>query len=382
MNQTLATQIKGIWDESRLGWLGCTWFDKFGPKSLVRLHKAFGENHGEKAWQAGLDELIGAGIGEAAAKEFLSWRQKIELQELTETLAKDSIDFVLPWDMQYPAPFKNSSTPPAALFWRGAKITKRPWIAVVGTRKMSAYGKNATRQIVGELAQAGAGIVSGMALGVDACAHETALENNAQTVAILGGGIDNPTIYPRHNQALAERILLNNGVIMSEFKPKTPGLRQNFPQRNRLIATLAQAVVVVEAGQDSGSVLTAKLALDENRDVFAVPGPITSTGSIGTHELLRQGAQLCTSGKDVLASSASATLTSAPERPLTDEEHRILDMCRTSIHVDELTRLLNSSPAVIGATCTTLEMMDALQELEPQTYQLTPKGRQMLLNSK
>jgi DNA processing protein len=370
--------VKKDWDESRLGWLGCVWFEKFGPKSLDRLQKSFGENRGQDAWACDLQALFRAGISENAAKDFIEWRKNIKLVELSSNLAMDGIDFVLPWDNIYPTVFRQSSCPPAALFWRGGPISKRPWIAVVGTRKMSMYGKRACTQIVSELAQANAGIVSGLALGIDACAHQAALDANVQTVAVLGGGLDQKSLSPPSNVPLAERILLNGGVLISEYPPGTPSLRQHFPQRNRLIATLAQAVVVVEAGAESGSVLTAKLALEENRDVFAVPGPITSPGSVGTHELLRQGAQICTSGNDVLAGSQAATL-SVPERPPTDEERRILDLCRTPIHVDELTRLLNSSSAVIGATCTTLEMMDALEEAEPQTYQITSRGKQLLI---
>ncbi len=378
MENTPAKNLKQNWDDSRLGWLGCAWFEKFGPKSLARLQKYFGEHRGNEAWSNNLGDLLKSGIAENSAKDFVKWRESIKLEDLSNALAKDGIDFVLPWDMLYPQAFRQSSCPPAALFWRGGAISKRPWIAVVGTRKMSVYGKRACSQIVSELAQANAGIVSGLALGIDACAHQAALDANVQTVAVLGGGLDKKSLSPPSNVPLAEKILLSAGVLISEYPPGTPSLRQHFPQRNRLIATLAQAVVVVEAGADSGSVLTAKLALDENRDVFAVPGPITSPGSVGTHELLRQGAQICTSGRDVLAAS-QVVVSSAPERPPTDEERRILDLCRTPIHVDELTRLLNSSPAVIGATCTTLEMMDALEEAEPQTYQLTNRGKQLLM---
>lgn len=367
-----------VWDDSRLGWLGCSWFVKFGAKSIAKLQHRF-RNDGALAWQASRADLISTGMQEKTADEFLAWREKIVLKDLSENLDREGVDFVLPWENPYPVVLKQSSCPPSYLFWRGAPITKRPWIAVVGTRKMSAYGKRAATQITSELSLAGAGIVSGLALGIDSVAHQTALDNQAQTVAVLAGGIDNATIYPPHNKKLAEQILMNGGAIISEFPPGTSHLRHHFPQRNRIIATLAQAVVVIEAGLDSGSVLTAKLALDENRDVFAVPGPYFSPGSQGTHELLRQGAQICTSGKDVLAEAKAKPETMAVNRPLTDEERRILDLSRTATHIDELTRMLNSSAAVIGATCTTLEMMDALEETEPQTYQLTNKGRQWLL---
>jgi DNA processing protein len=368
-----------FWDDSRLGWLGCAWFEKFGPRSLAKLQKTFGENGGMAAWQSGADGLLKAGLQEQPIRDFLAWRTSFNLEKSKEILAREGIDFVLPWDKLYPSAFKNSSCPPAALFWRGAPLAQRPWVAVVGTRKMSSYGKSATTQIVSELIRAGAAIVSGLALGIDACAHQTALDNQGQTVAVLAGGLDQASLYPRNNLPLADRILLSKGSLISEFAPGTPCYKGNFPQRNRLIATLAQAVVVVEAGADSGSVLTAKLALEENRDVFAVPGPISSEGSIGVHELLRQGAQICTSGSDVLGSRQAQPIIITPERPLTSEEIRILDLCRTPIHIDELTRHMNSASAVMGAACTGLELMGALQEMDGQTYQLTPKGRQLLL---
>lgn len=376
-----ASNLKTEWDDSRLGWLGCAWCDKFGPKTLQKLQAKFGEKNGGAAWQISHQELLDLGIAQTAADYFCHWRADIRPEDLKLKLARDSIDFFLPWDEQFPKMLKNSSCPPGALFWRGAPWEPRPWIAVVGTRKMSAYGQKSTQAIVHDLVDMGAGIVSGLALGIDACAHQSALDAGGLTVAVLGSGLDDRTIYPASNKNLADRILLSQGALISEFPPETKPFRGHFPQRNRIIAALTQATLVVEAGEQSGSVLTAKLALDENREVFAVPGPINNPGSFGTHELLKQGAQLCTCAQDILREIKNMTEQAVPSRLLTQKEKRILDLCRTPVHIDELIRLLNYSPAATAATCTSLEMMDALQETDNQYWEMTNKGRKMLISS-
>ncbi len=379
--QNKSPNVKTEWDDSRLGWLGCAWCEKFGPKTLQKLQARYGENQGDHAWQSPAQDLLDLGITQTAVDYFIKWRADLKLEDLKLKLASQGIDFFLPWDEQFPKNIKNSSCPPGALFWRGAPCDQRPWIAVVGTRKMSAYGQKSTEAIVHDLVDMGAGIVSGLALGIDACAHQSALDAGGLTAAVLGCGLDDQTIYPASNKNLADRILLNQGALISEFPPETKPFRAHFPQRNRIIATLTQATLVVEAGEQSGSVLTAKLALDENREVFAVPGPINNPGSFGTHELIKQGAQVCTCAQDILREIKNITEQAAPNRPLTQEERRILDLCRTPAHIDELIRLLNYSPAATAATCTSLEMMDAIQETENQCWQLTHKGRKMLISS-
>ena len=375
------SQRSAVFDASRLGWLGCSWFEKFGPKSLAKLHSKFGPDGGDKAWKASLDEYRVAGLTEETAAAFCAWRSSIKPDDLADRLLQCGIDFYLPWDKSYPAILRQTSSPPGALFWRGATVfdSTRPWIAVVGTRSMTSYGKRATEMVVGELVERGAGIVSGLALGVDACAHSATLDAGGCTVAVLGSGLDADSIYPRANAALAERILLSGGALMSEYPPGAESIKHHFPLRNRLIAGLCRATVVVEAGEKSGSVLTAKLALDENREVFAVPGPITSPTSKGTNELLRQGAQPCTCGADVLNGTvAEPPANAAMMRPLTEEETRLLDLCRTATHVDELTRLLDSNSPTVTATCMGLELMNAIQDVGGQTYELTSYGRKLM----
>lgn len=367
-----------VWDASRKGWLGCAWHEKIGPRALAKLQAAFGQEGGQLAFSATREQWIQAGVTEAAVDTFMPWRDKQDLAALADALAKEGIDLVLPWDRQYPSALRQSSLPSAALFWRGAQIPSRPCVAVVGTRRMSAYGERATRKIVGELAERGACIISGMALGVDATAHQAALDGQTPTVAVLAGGLDTDSLYPRNNAPLAERILLSGGALISEFPPRTSCLKHHFPQRNRLIAALSQAVVVVEAGLDSGSVLTAKLALEEGREVFAVPGPITGPSSQGSNTLIKNGAHVCLSGEDVLQTAAQAGVSDNFERPLSGDERKILDLCRTTTQADDLVRFLNVPAAAIMSACLQLELMGALQDVGGHNYELTAKGQRLL----
>ncbi len=380
--QTSQKPVKEAWNDSRLGYLGCTWFPKFGPKSLAKLQAKFGLNGGMQAWESSEEQMLECNIAKAAASDFQAWREKSNLKDFKNELDEAGIDFVLPWDKIYPNAFRNSSTPPAALFWRGAPLDSRIWISVVGTRKMSPYGEQATKSIVKGLVQNGVGIISGLALGVDGCAHQAAVEANGVTVAVLGSGIDKATIYPQTHLGLAESILLNNGALISELPPRTPGFKSNFPIRNRLIATLSRATIVVEADKDSGSMLTAKLALDENREVFAVPGPITNPGSEGPHLLIRQGAQLCASADDVLGLRPGLNLQAEMPRDITEEQRKFLDLCRTPVHVDDMARFLQMSPAAVSSVCTSLEIMDLIHDCGGHVYELTTLGRMALQGKK
>ncbi|MBU2566709.1 DNA-processing protein DprA [Patescibacteria group bacterium] len=371
--------VKPEWNQSRLGWLACAWFEKFGSVSLKKLQNHFNNDNGDKAFQASETELIKCGIIPASTKEFITWRKNIKPENLKKNIDNHGIDFFLPWDKPYPAILHQTSSPPGAIFWRGAPLDSRPWIAVVGTRRMSTYGKRATEKIVTELAQMGAGIISGLALGIDGQAHKSCIDAKGKTIAVLGCGLDDATIYPRAHQKLAEQILLNQGSLISEYPPLTPSLKHHFPLRNRIIAGLSKAVIVIEAGEKSGSVLTAKNALDENREVFAVPGPITSSTSIGSNDLIKQGAGVCTSATDILSNqNFIPAKTTIQTREPTMDEKCILDLCRTSTHVDDMARLLQLSPAIVSSTCLNLELMNALQDTGGGNYEITPTGRQML----
>ncbi|OGM96214.1 MAG: DNA protecting protein DprA [Candidatus Yanofskybacteria bacterium RIFCSPHIGHO2_02_FULL_38_22b] len=204
---------------------------------------------------------------------------------------------------EYPKLLAQIHNPPKQLYCRGnIELLKSFCIGVVGTRKLTAYGKEATERIVSELTGNDITIVSGLAMGVDAIAHQTALDNELPTIAVLGSGVDNNCIYPRVNFNLAREILSNNGLIVSEYKPGFQANEKTFPQRNRIISGLSKGVLVVEAPLISGALITTRFATEQNRDVFAVPGNIFSPNSKGPNMLIGKGAKPVFSAQDIIDS--------------------------------------------------------------------------------
>ncbi|HVM90908.1 MAG TPA: DNA-processing protein DprA, partial [Verrucomicrobiae bacterium] len=204
------------------------------------------------------------------------------------------IEYIPKDDTRFPPLLRHLSDPPNGLYLRGT-LKDLPSVSVVGTRRCTPYGRRAAREIVSGLVSSGLGIISGLALGIDGEAHAAALDAGGYTVAILATGIDDLTLYPREHVRLARRILESGGALLSESPPGSPSFKFAFPKRNRIIAGYAPATVIVEATQDSGSLITARLALEENRELLAVPGSIFSETAAGCHELIKLGAKPCTS---------------------------------------------------------------------------------------
>ena len=204
-------------------------------------------------------------------------------------------------DKNYPGALKKIKDAPKVLYYRGVLPgTKEKCFAVVGTRMYSPYGKQVALEIAGDLAEAGLTIVSGLAPGIDTFSHQAALERKGRTIAVLGTGIDDKTIYPQSNLELAHKILETGGCLLSEYPAGTRGTRFTFPKRNRIISGLSLAVLVVEAKQKSGALITADYAFRQKRKVFAVPGPIHSLNSIGPHYLIKKGAALAENASDII----------------------------------------------------------------------------------
>ena len=244
-------------------------------------------------------------------------------------------------------------------------------MAVVGSRKASDYGQQVTRQICRGLAQAGITIVSGLALGIDACSHQTALDNRAKTIAVLGSGLD--TIYPAANLRLAEKIIDHHGCVISEFPLGTPAYKSNFPQRNRIIAGLCLGTLVVEASFKSGALITARYALEQNREVFTVPGSIYNLGSQGPHSLIKNGARLITDAEEILESlnlqRANDFKNVKEIVPENETEKLLLTLIATEpIHIDKLVKLSELTISQLNASLTLLEMKGAIKNLGGQKY--------------
>ncbi len=283
------------------------------------------------------------------------------------------IDF---WDERYPENLKKIYDPPAFIFLKGTLSKQDKYaISIVGTRLPSSYGKLVAEKVAKELAQKGLVIVSGLARGIDTISHCGALQSGGRTIAVLGSGLDH--IYPGENKNLAEKII-EQGVLISEFPMGTKPDAVNFPRRNRIISGLALGTVVVEAGLKSGALLTANYALEQNRDIFAVPGNINSPKSIGTNQIIKDGAKLVTSANDVLIELESQLKyflkedkTKAKKLPedLSELEKALLNkLSNEPIHIDKLANVIGKSTAETLSALLPLEFKDLVKQLPGKLF--------------
>ncbi len=312
------------------------------------------------------------GIDEKLARQIKSGGDREAVAYQLDLMEQLGIQCVTIWDAPYPELLKNSIDPPVALFYRG-KLPEEwpPTLAVVGTRMPTAYGRMATEKLVSELVNEGIAIVSGLARGVDTIAHRTALKRGGVTYAVLGCGVD--CIYPPENSRLFEQIE-QEGAIFSEYFIGTQPDAVNFPRRNRIISGMSLGVVVVEAGRKSGALITAAYAVEQNREVFAIPGNITSPKSVGTNRLIQQGAKLVAGVDDVLEEiSSKLRRKEAFTRPLppnlNELELKLLDhLSNEPKHIDKLVLELQESPSVILARLLTLELMGVVKQLSGKMF--------------
>ncbi len=278
-------------------WLALTQVPGLGGLGIARAWRELGS--GEAVWRASSAELARFGIrpGAVAARDgFSGWDEIAGIRDRAAEIGGELLSLE---DSRYPAELKNIIDPPPVLFVKGRIETLAyPAIAVVGARRASELGRRFSFSLAEQLALRGICVVSGLALGVDGAAHEGALRGSGPTLAVLGTGLD--VVYPRAHRHLSERIV-EHGLLVTEFPPGTGPDRHHFPRRNRIVSGLVQGVVVVEAGEKSGSLITARLALEQGREVFAVPGPPGLPGSRGANRLLKEGAQLVESVDDIFA---------------------------------------------------------------------------------
>ncbi|TCP58807.1 DNA protecting protein DprA [Tumebacillus sp. BK434] len=298
-----------------------------GGVTVRRLYDTFG--CWESVWAAGEAEMERqSGVKKQIIRSLVATRASFDPVAVRKQFEPQGVRYVSQVNGEYPQILHTLYDPPAGLFVIGTiPRTGAAALAVVGARTLTAYGRLATERLVTELAASGLTIVSGLARGIDTAAHHAVLQAGGQTIAVLGSGV--LQIYPRENVTLAHRIADGHGAVLSEYPPHAPGRPQNFPVRNRIISGLSQATLVVEAGEKSGSLITADQALEQGRDVYAVPGPITSPASAGTNRLIQQGAKLVLSAADLLEDyefSLPQNTTHFPQHDLTylPSEFRIL----------------------------------------------------------
>ena len=288
---------------------------------------------------------------------------------MQEYIEKITID-----DKNYPADLKKIKNPPKILYFRGEIKQNEPLFAVVGARNCSSYGKQATIDIAGNSAEAGLTIVSGLAPGIDSFAHWATIERGKRTIAVFGTGVDKQSIYPSENMRLAEKILETGGLLISEYPPGTQGTRWTFPQRNRIISGLSLGVLVIEAKQRSGALITADCAFEQDRKVFALPGSIYSLNSKGPHFLIKKGAKLIENSNDILK---ELNLTLAENNDTNEiggqnaEENLILNILEEGgLHIDQIIKTTKLSAAKTAGILAILEMEEKIRNLGGNIYAL------------
>ncbi len=353
--------------------IALTYFRKFGPVSLKKLKNYFPD--WKNTFYASAEEIARAGIDEKIANEFTAARINIVPEKISAYLTRENIQTVSLAEDDYPALLKEIFYPPFLLFYRGKlAVNGLKTLAVVGARKCTYYGQQAIEKLIPPLVEARILIISGLAIGIDSLSQQATVKSGGRTIAVLGSGIDRASIYPAQNLELSEQIIAQGGAIVSEFPPGTPPLRQNFPQRNRIIAGLAQATLVVEANQKSGSLITARFALEEGREVMAVPGNIFSPASEGPNNLIKSGAKPIFSAVDILESFGFFPENDAPNLPRDfsqfnlDERKILAALSNEPTNLDELIRAAKLDTKIINSTLTILEIKKAVKNVGGGNY--------------
>lgn len=342
-----------------------------GPARTRRLLERFGD--AETAWHATLGDLMAAGLEGKTASALVEARRATDLEREMERIETAGAH-LLTWGCEdYPERLREVEDSPPVLYVLGDFAPPDSWaVAVVGTRRATHYGREATARLSAELAEAGVTVVSGLARGIDTIAHTASLDAGGRTIAVLGSGVD--VIYPQENRNLARRIVEEGrGAVVSEYSLGTQPEAVNFPPRNRIISGLSLGVLVVEAGEKSGALITITFALEQGRDVFAVPGPITSRMSDGPNKLLKQGAKCVTSAQDILEELnmqlVSEHVEAAKTLPTDPTERMLLEYLQDrSQHIDELTNRSGLPAATVSAVLTMMELKGIVRHLGGMQY--------------
>ncbi|MBU0732017.1 DNA-processing protein DprA [Patescibacteria group bacterium] len=314
------------------------------------------------AWHAPQSAFIKCGLDRKTVASILALRPDINPDEEWEYLEKNKIQVI----SELPQKLIETGSSPAILYAKGnPELLKKPSIGVVGSRKMTDYGLAACRQISLPLIKAGLVIVSGLATGIDATAHQAALDADGPTIAVLGSGINENVIFPAGNRPLARNIINKGGLVISEYPPQTKAARPYFPARNRIISGLSLATIVIEAERKSGALITAFKALEQNREVFTVPGSIFSQKSDGTNYLLKKGAMPVLSGQEILDELHLTPSEDAhPPRNLTLDEQKIINVLSGEpLHIDKIIKQTRLNPNIAVSLLTNMELDEIITNL-------------------
>ncbi|MBX7172319.1 MAG: DNA-processing protein DprA [Pyrinomonadaceae bacterium] len=366
-------------------WISLNMTPFVGPRASAKLLQRFGS--AENVFHATRSELESLRLRAEAIDSIQNKEFHDKAEAELEQVKALGGDVLILDDGSYPFLLREISDPPITLYVRGnwQACFDAPCVGVVGSRKCSTYGENASQMLSRDLAKEGICIVSGLARGIDSAAHRGTIEAGGKTIAVLGTGLDN--IYPKENARLVEEILESGGAIVTQFPLGTPPLRENFPYRNRVISGLSLGVLVVEASEKSGSLITARLATEQNREVFAVPGNITSKNSFGTNYLIKSGAKLVQQWQDVvnelptdisseiLPPKIKKTVEEKPQAELlpadlTEQELKIWKLLSTDepTHVDDLVEKTGYPVGDLLMSLLGLEMRELIREVTAKRY--------------
>jgi len=358
-------------------WVGFSLIPGIGRVRFAQLENHFGSLG--SAWQATPAELKKAGLDRNAAQAITTWIPKISLDDEMEKLSRYGVKVFTCNDELYPSRLKEIYDYPPLLYVRGELLPQDEWcLAVVGTRRATVYGRQVTEEIVADLAQSNITTVSGLAKGIDSVAHQAALDAGGRSIAVFACGLD--IVYPSENASLARRIM-QQGALISEYPLGTRPKADNFPRRNRIMSGLSMGVLVVEADVTSGAMITAQFALEQNREVFAVPGSILSPASRGTNHLIQEGAKLVRDYTDILEELNLMTIARQIEMkeilPASDTESLLLkQLSAEPTHIDEVCRSSGLPVATISSTLAMMELKGLVKQMGPMSYVLAREVRE------
>ncbi|MBN1367292.1 MAG: DNA-processing protein DprA [Dehalococcoidales bacterium] len=357
-------------------WVGFNIISGIGRVRFAQLENHFGSL--ADAWQAGFGELKKAGLDSKTAQTIITGRPKIYLDDEMEKLARNNVQVFTYHDNSYPMRLKEIYDYPPIIYVRGSLLPQDELcVAVVGTRKATAYGRQVTEEIVADLARNKITIASGLARGIDSIAHRTALNAGGRSIAVCGCGLDN--VYPPENAGLAHQ-LTEQGCLISEYTLGTQPKAEYFPRRNRILSGISMGVLVIEAGESSGAIITANNALEQNRDVFAVPGSIFSPTSVGTNWLIQQGAKLVRRYTDILEELNLITVAHQMEMkevlPTTDTEAVLIkQLSAEPSHIDEVCRNSGLPISTVSSTLAMMELKGMVRHIGNMNYILAREAR-------
>ena len=362
--------------DPRVYWVGWNLVKGIGAVRFQALLDYFGD--AQSAWEASPDALKSAGIHSKIVDHFLQIRHSVDLEKIWGKIFDLGAE-VLTWDDErYPRRLKDIDQPPPVLYLRGTLQAEDEWaVAIVGSRRITAYGRQVAEELADFLARNGVTVVSGLARGVDAVAHRAALQAGGRTLAILGSGLDR--IYPPEHRQLAAEVSAS-GALISDYPLGTPPEGVNFPPRNRIISGLSLAVVIVEAGETSGALITASFAAEQGREVFAIPGNIFAPQCKGTDRLIQQGARPLLQYEDVLEVLNLQQIQEYRQArlllPENEIEARLIDLLGTeSLHIDEICNQSSLPVEQVSATLALMELKGMVRQMGGMSYMAVRESR-------